>query len=536
MMRKALLKKQLLELLQLYSGRRKDGKVRTTAGIVGMILLYAFLFAVLAFAFGGMAVTLAVSMIPVGDGWLYYALMSILAVFFGVFGSVFNTYAGLYHAKDNELLLSMPIPPRDILLVRMISVYLLGLVFEALVFVPAMVVYWIFAAPGIWEIIFPIVLLFLLGFLVLALTCALGWVVALIASKLKNKSIITVLLSLILIAVYYFFYARVSIYLEMLVEHMDEVEQAVRTTLYPFYQFGLAACGNPLSLLFVLAVSVGLFALTLWVLSRSFRAIVTTNRGSAKAVYHERKAEMKKPGAALLRKEAKRFLSSPTYMLNCGLGVVLMPAMSIFLLIKRQDIARILSQLGQESAFPLSFVTAIAAFALCMLASMNDISAPSVSLEGKNLWIVQVMPVGAWEVLKAKLRFHLLVSLPPLLFGGILTSIAFSLRPLEAVLAIAVAVAFTLFLDVVGLAVNLKRPSLTWTNESIPVKQSFAVFLCLLGGWAVGLIMLIGCFLLLRLLPVMVYLCLFLVLLLVLDSLLLLWLKKKGTAIFANLS
>ena len=39
---------------------------------------------------------------------LSLALMGLLAVFLGAFGSVFNTYSGLYLAKDNDLLLSMP--------------------------------------------------------------------------------------------------------------------------------------------------------------------------------------------------------------------------------------------------------------------------------------------------------------------------------------------------------------------------------------------------------------------------------------------
>ena len=35
-----------------------------------------------------------------------------LAIVLGAFGSVFNTYSSLYLAKDNDLLLSMPIPVR----------------------------------------------------------------------------------------------------------------------------------------------------------------------------------------------------------------------------------------------------------------------------------------------------------------------------------------------------------------------------------------------------------------------------------------
>ena len=45
-----------------------------------------------------------------GMGWLYFALMALLAMLLGAFGSVFNTYSGLYLSKDNDLLLSMPIP------------------------------------------------------------------------------------------------------------------------------------------------------------------------------------------------------------------------------------------------------------------------------------------------------------------------------------------------------------------------------------------------------------------------------------------
>ena len=60
-------------------------------------------------------------------GWLYFALMGLLAVLLGAFGSVFNTYSGLYLAKDNDLLLSMPIPVNTLMASRLLSVYLMGL-------------------------------------------------------------------------------------------------------------------------------------------------------------------------------------------------------------------------------------------------------------------------------------------------------------------------------------------------------------------------------------------------------------------------
>ena len=38
--------------------------------------------------------------------------------------------------------------------------------------------------------------------------------------------------------------------------------------------------------------------------------------------------------AALLRKEMKRFLGSPVYLLNCGLGIVFILAAAVFLLVR----------------------------------------------------------------------------------------------------------------------------------------------------------------------------------------------------------
>ena len=72
--------------------------------------------------------------------------MGLLALFMGVFGSVFNTYASLYQAKDNDLLLSMPIPSGKILLVRLSGVYAMGLMYEVSVMIPTLVV-WFMTAP-----------------------------------------------------------------------------------------------------------------------------------------------------------------------------------------------------------------------------------------------------------------------------------------------------------------------------------------------------------------------------------------------------
>ena len=44
------------------------------------------------------------------------------------------------------------------------------------------------------------------------------------------------------------------------------------------------------------------------------------------------------------------------------------------------------------------------------LASMNFMTAPSVSLEGKSLWLLQSLPVEPWRIFRAKIRMQFLLT------------------------------------------------------------------------------------------------------------------------------
>ena len=118
-MLKALFKKQMLEMNAWLFQDKKTGKRRSKGGIVGYALLYLFVFGVLFFMFYNVASMLCEPLMRAGMGWLYLSIMGLMAVLLGVFGSVFSTYQSLYRAKDNELLLSLPIRPSHILAVRL---------------------------------------------------------------------------------------------------------------------------------------------------------------------------------------------------------------------------------------------------------------------------------------------------------------------------------------------------------------------------------------------------------------------------------
>jgi len=535
-MLKALLKKQFLELNAFYFQNRKTGKNRSKAGTAGFIALYIVLFLFLAFTFFMVAQSLAAALIPLGYGWLYFALMGLISLAFGVFGSVFNTYAGLYHAKDNELLLAMPIPPRRILLVRMIGVYAMGMLYSCLIMVPTIVA-WQLNAPGLWPLIAQLLLTILLSFVVLALTCFLGWIVALISARLKNKSMITVLLTLAFLALYYVVYFRISAFLRNILEHTDALGRAMRS-LYPLYAFGRAGEGDGLSLLVFASIALALLALCVWAMARSFIRIVTMNRGDgAKKTDYRAQRAQKASGVpnALLRREIRHFLGSPTYMLNCGLGLVLMVAAAVAALIKLDAVRGALDMIRENMPVLAGAMPVIGCALVIVLAALNPVTAPSVSLEGKSVWLLQSLPLRSADILTAKLRLHLYLCAGPTVLCAAVLAFVMGAEFSVGVYMVVTALLATMLFAALGLMLNLKRPNLSWTNETVPIKQSMPVAMVIFGGWAFAAVVVGAYFLLRRWCGTQVFLLGCIVVFAILYRLMNRWLMRRGAEIFSSL-
>ena len=96
-----LLKKQFLEIFQVYFYDAKKNKARSkTSTAMYFVLFFLLVFGLLGGIFTFLAMKLCTPLTHVGMDWMYFALMGLVSVLLGTFGSVFNTYAGLYLPKD----------------------------------------------------------------------------------------------------------------------------------------------------------------------------------------------------------------------------------------------------------------------------------------------------------------------------------------------------------------------------------------------------------------------------------------------------
>ncbi len=369
-----------------------------------------------------------------------------------------------------------------------------------------------------------------LSLLILVLSAFLGWAVALIAMKVKHKNVITVCISLVFIAAYYYVYGMAYSFVQTLLLHLETVGDRLKIVLYQLYHMGRAAEGAIGSMLIFTAIIMILTAITYRVLSKSFLKLATADHGVAKSAYKEQNIKAASVSGALLRKELYCFTGSANYMLNCGLGILLMPVSAAVLFWKADVVRGFLLQDAVREYVPL-----LAAAVMCLLMTMNDMAAPSVFLEGKHLWIAQSMLVSGRQVLKAKLKLHLLFTWIPAI--PLVIVMEWLVRPklLYAVLIPVIGAAFAVMMAEIGLGMNLKMPNLHWTSEIVPIKQSAPVTVSLFAGWLI-VVAFAGVYVFLKnVVSVSVFLVLSGAMPLAVCVMLHHWLMTKGAGIFETL-
>ncbi len=483
-MLKVLLKKQFTEVFKSYFFDAKKNRMRSNgAVIVFFILFFVLMFVFLGGVFTILSVSLCAPLTSAGMGWLYFTILCGVSVVLGAFGSVFNTYSGLYLSKDNDLLLSMPIPVNVIIAARLLNVYIMGSLYSLTALLPAIIVYWATVGFTVSRLVSGILLILIVTFTVLILSCILGWTVAKISLKLKNKSYITAILAVVFIVIYYFVYFKATDLVKDIIVNASIYGERIKGGAYLIYLFGRIGEGDFIATAVFTAATAILFALVWLLLSRSFIKIATGGGSVRKVGYKDKTARQRTAFKALLSKEFRRFTSSANYMLNCGLGVLVLMAAGVAILIKGRDLSVALS-----GVFPgqTDIVAVFLCGLICLIVCMNDMAAPSVSLEGKSIWIPKSLPVDPKLCLRAKASLQLLLTAIPALFASVCSAIVLPLPTVTKLFVAVMPVSFSVFNALFCTFLGTKMPMMNWTNELYPIKQSGAVAVALLGGWGIA--------------------------------------------------
>ncbi len=524
----ALIKKQFMELSTLFSMGKRRSKRGTAGGFAITLILYGLLALSIGASMLMLAGPLSAMLLGKGEDWKFFILMDILGVGLATLITMFSADLTLFRAKDNEILLSMPIPPGYILLARMLPLYVIALLFTSACTVPAIIVYASSVGMNAGGLIANIVMLLALGFLSLGLSSVLGWLVSLVSARMKGRSFASVIASLVFLGAYFFFYLQINKFTQSLVNSSSAMADWIHRFLPPLYFIGLAHTGDLKGVILGLLTIALIFGVIYYVLSRTFRGVVIN---ASKTVSRKVGNGVLRTGSAsqvLLKKEMRRFTSSTTYMMNCGLGSVFMLVFAVAAIIKKNVVVGIPVILEQVFGHGHDFMIGILAVLIFLMVSTCYYTMPSISLEGKSMWLLQSLPVDPMKVFMAKIKMEYILCVPGVLIFSATVAAVTKMPFLGGAAVLLACLSYITFTAFFGLWINMKRPSFDWTNETYPIKQGLNPMICLFGEWLLALA-LGAVFVLTRgFLPAELYLVLVALVLLAVSFVFYRWLAGKG--------
>jgi len=530
-----LIKKQFAEFLgNLAMRKTKKGEVtkKASMGIVGKVILLLICLLSLSMAFLGIATMMGDSLFSIGQETTYFVIMTDITLLLSIMGSAMTAYAMLFQAKDTEFLMSLPIKPSAILISRSLVVFILSLVYVMVSWVPTCGIYFTMGNPSFPSIITSALTGILISVFTGAISCILGGLIAVLMSKIKNKTFITVFVTLIFLGGIYYFDFNSAAILQKLAENAGAIREAHESSVLYFIVWAAeGSLGDLPSFLTFTALTAALLLAVIFVLSKNFRKLSVNKIDQRAKAFTGAEIKVSSPLSALMKKEFTHYTSSPAYILNSSLATFMMILASIVFIVMNEQIRTALS--GEEIASIKPFMAVIVAGVAIFVASMNCITAPSISLEGNNIWILQTSGIDPMYIFLSKYILHMVLSAIPAALLIITFSIVIGLGVLDTIMIVLVTIAFVSLTAAFGLMMDVRSPKLDWVNETIPIKTNISVLFSMFGSWGLIAVMAGTYLLTMWLLPNALFLGIWVLLLLLLNYLCYCYLEKKGKTKFS---
>ncbi|PGV60121.1 permease [Bacillus cereus] len=413
-----------------------------------------------------------------------YALVisSVLTLFF----TIFKANGEIFAFKDYDFLMSLPIRVSTVIASRFLYLYLLNTIFSIIIMLPMGVVYGIHGNPSVSFYFMWFISMFIASLIPTTIAAIFGAAITAIASKFKNANKITTILSFIVIITFGLFMLKNGNAQYSLTD-MNGIGAIVSeqlTKVYPLanmFQKAIVHADIVAFILFV-GISVTWYYLFIKILSLKYKQI-NTGISTYHMLSNYEVNSMRKESVlvALYKKELKRFFSSTVYVINSGMGVVMAIAFSLAIVVVGPN--QLIAYPGVEL-----LLQKIAPFAIAAAISMTCTTCVSLSLEGKNVWIIKSLPIAPKVIYDSKMLMNLSLSIPASLISAVLLIIGLKLDVWSSLLIVITPLAYSLFSAVWGIFINNRFGYYDWVSETQVVKQSVGSFVGMFGGLIVAVI------------------------------------------------
>ena len=459
--------------------RNRDIGMCVAYGIlIMMLLIYSF---GMAFAYGmlGMA-----RMIPS----LSLTATAVISLFF----TFLKTNSVMFAYRDYDTLMSLPFTTREIIAGKFLYMLIGNVLLGLGIMLPMGAAYVIFTKGSLWTAGVWLLFAILAPLLPMTLATLLGACIVKIGMKQRSRVFFqTVAMMVFVIGVMILSFRMQTMQeaeWEKMLTDMAPVLEEYMIKIYPPTFLFVKAVGEKswIAVLEFLALSLAVFFGMVWFISCRYIAINTALRTHrATKDYRLVKEKGKTVLLSLVQNEFRRFTSSSLYMTNMGVGLILTLLSAIG--IQFVDVDGLL--LTMELPLQKEQLVWAVPFLVSAFVGMTVTSAVSYSLEGKNYWILQSLPISKKCICHGKMLFNLELTLPVAILANMLIGARLGMFWGEAILLLMAAVIMCVLNTLWGMLMGILFCKLDWENEIEVIKQSAAAGLGMMGNMLGGMIL-----------------------------------------------
>lgn len=461
-------------ILKYEKDKKKRGKI--IGGMVGLACLYLFLICFAIFPAIGLGAMGLAESIP--------SLCAIIIILLEFFFTLLEAGSHLYAFKEYDMLMAMPIKTKSIVSCKFLHMYLINLPYSACISISMMIVYALFEKVGFITCLFWILLTLILPLIPMVLASAIASLIAKAGSKSRHKTLVQTILTFVFVILCF-----ASRYIIEAVIRENQVEN-IMTTLADIMNsakvyvpmaawFEDAVLTHSVSgFLLLVGLSIIVYEIFIILLGKYYREINSGLSGHAKkAKFKMERQKTKSAVQSVAFKEFRHFMNSTAYITNMGVGEILVILLCILLLFV--DVDRIIATVTGNSPLTKEMLLPAIPLIVYFFIGMCSTTSASFSLEGKNYWIVQSLPLSIRDLVLGKMLFNMYLTVPFSVIGTICFSIACKATFLQMVLFIICGFALCAFSTAFGMRCNLKHYKHDWENEIEVIKQGASVALYL---------------------------------------------------------
>ncbi len=471
-----------VQLSAQFGGKRRDKKQQI------MLFMYTLLGVILCGYSFGLGYGLCMLKIPEVIPSYSLAVTGLITLFF----TAVKTNGVIFGNRDYDILMSLPVRTSVVIASRFMTMYVMNVLFTALVMVPMGAAYVIWAAPGF--LFYPV---WICGILILpliptTLATVIGVVVIFFASRFKYANAVSTLLSiLLLVGVLIFSFAPMGLQeSQFAVDSLKSMGEFLLGTIHKLYPVSVlfykaVVQYDMLAFLMLLVISLGWYFIFIKLVSLRYK---TMNTGlmtyHVKADYKMTALKSSAPIVAICKKEWKRFFTSTVAVTNLGVGMIMALLLSGATMVIGVD--KIMASLEISGMEQVALIGVPFLVVSCL--GMSCTTSVSLSLEGKSLWIVKSLPVDTMTVYQGKILANLGLLLPVSILSSCFMVIGLKQGWLINVFLFLMPLAYCFFSSILGMMANVKLPNYEWTSETAVIKQSASSMIGMLGNMVNGFI------------------------------------------------